>query len=158
MPLLDATITAFLKLEAALVDELAAVGDERELIRRLDGPKLLARAEQRDAFNARLSELLSDARGRLRDLCVEAGADGETLEALECAAPEVGAQARAAIERAKAAARQLDEQQRFNRDVTARALDLVRRLSQRLPVTGAAYGRSGAAAALPRAVTHSRSA
>jgi hypothetical protein len=158
MSLLEATIASFLRLEAALADELAGVASERELIRRLDGPGLLARVQGREAFNARLSELLAEARGRLADLCVEAGAEGSTLEALERANPEVGARARAAVERAKAAARALDECQRFNRDVTVRALDLVRRLSQRLPVTGAAYGRTGAAVALPRAVTHSRSA
>ncbi|MEW5738128.1 MAG: flagellar export chaperone FlgN [Myxococcota bacterium] len=158
MPLLEATVSAFLELEAALLDELGAVKAEREWLRRLDGPRLLQRAEARDAFNARLARLLAAARGRLRDLCVEARADGETLEALECAAPEAGARVRAAVERSKVAARRLDELQRFNRDVTQRALDLVKRLSQRLPVKGAAYSRTGAATSLPRAVTHSRSA
>ncbi|MCC6335710.1 MAG: hypothetical protein IT380_17170 [Myxococcales bacterium] len=157
MPL-EATVSAFLELEAALLDELDAVKAEREWIRRLDGPRLLARAEARTAFNAHLTQLLACARGRLRDLCVVVRADGETLEALECAAPEPGARVRAAVERSKAAARRLDELQRFNRGVTERALDLVRRLTQRLPVQGAAYGRTGTATSLPRAVTLSRSA
>ncbi|MEW6433352.1 MAG: flagellar export chaperone FlgN [Myxococcota bacterium] len=158
MARIDDTVAAFLELEAALLDELEAVKAERESIRRLDGPALLARAESRAAFNERLEALLATARGFLRDVCVEAKADGQTLEALECAAPEAGARARAAVERAKAAARRLDAVQRLNRDVTERALDLVRRLSQRLPLSGAAYGRDGAASALPRALTHSRTA
>lgn len=158
MARIDDAVTAFLGLEAALLEELAAVEAERVAIRRLDGPALFARAESRTAFNERLDALLTKARGLLRDVCVEHGADGETLEALECAAPEVGARARAAVDRAKGAARRLDATQRFNRDVTERALDLVRRLAQRLPMTGAAYGRDGAAPALPRALTHSRTA
>jgi len=158
MARIDDAVAAFLELEAALLEELSAVEAEREAIRRLDGPALLARAASRSAFNERLDALLRRARGLLRDVCVEHRADGETLEALECAAPEVGARARAAVERAKAAARRLDATQQFNRDVTERALDLVRRLAQRLPMTGAAYGRDGAATAPPRALTLSRTA
>lgn len=158
MARIDDTVSAFLELEAELRDELAAVESEREAIRQLNGPALFARAEARAAFNARVEALLSRARGCLRDACVEVGANGETFEALECAAPTAAARVRAALERARVAARQLDAVQHWNRDVTRRALDLVRRLNQRLPRTGAAYGRDGASTALPRALTHSRTA
>jgi len=158
MARIDDAVSAFLELETALLEELASVDAERVAIRRLDGPALFARAESREAFNARLEALLTRARGFLQDACVEHGAQAATLEALETASPDVGARARAAVDRAKAAARRVDETQRFNRDVTQRALDLVRRLTQRLPISGAAYGRDGAASALPRALTHSRSA
>jgi hypothetical protein len=158
MARIEDTVSAFLALEAALLEELANVELEREALRRLDGPALFARAEARTAFNERLEALLAQARGALVDTCAERGAPEGTLEALEHAAPADGARVRAASERAKAAGRRLEALQRFNRDVTERALDLVRRLSQRLPVTGAAYGRGGGAAALPRALTHSRTA
>lgn len=158
MARIDDTVSAFLELEAALLKELDAVEAERAAIRRLDGAALFARAESRTAFNEHLDTLLTRARAHLNGLCADANADASTLEALECAAPDVGARARAAVDRAKAAGRKLDTVQRFNRDVTQRALDLVRRLSQRLPTTGAAYGRGGGAAAPPRALTHSRTA
>lgn len=158
MARVDDTVSAFLELEAALLDEVASTEAEREALRRLDGPALFARAEARQAFNERLDALLTRARGYLRDACVEANAGAETLESLDCAAPLDGARVRAAVDRARAAARRLDGVQRLNRDVTQRALDLVRRLSQRLPRSGAAYARDGSAAELPRALTHSRSA
>lgn len=155
---LDATVSAFSTLATMLESELGQVLAQRELLRKVDGEALLTHAQLQQAFNEELCAQLSTAKAALSALCRTHGARVETLEALEAAAPLVAKGARVAVEKAKAAGKRLDEAQKFNRDVTQRALRLVQLLNQRIPVTAAAYGRHGAAAPLPKAVTTSRRA
>lgn len=158
MRFLSETLSSFAQLEEALTGELGRIERERELLRRLDSERLFESAAEGMRFNERLGGLLAHAQASLAGLCEALGAEASTVEALERAAPTVAAPVRLAVDAAKAAGRRLELAQAFNRDVTARALSLVRALEQRLPVTGAAYGRAGRVVSSGRAITTSRRA
>lgn len=158
MRLLAETLTSFAALEEALQGELKRIERERELLRRLDAVNLLESSVEGTRFNERLHELLVRAQASLAALCADAGADAPTSDSLARVAPALAARVKTAVDGAKLAGRRLQLAQAFNRDVTARALALVRSLEQRLPVNGAAYGRQGAAVSSTRAVTTSRRA
>ncbi|MBL8918651.1 MAG: hypothetical protein JNJ54_07325 [Myxococcaceae bacterium] len=158
MTLLAETLTSFAALEEALLGELTRIEKEREFLRRLDTVHLLESTLEGTRFNERLHELLQKAQAALGALCTEAGAEAPNAEALARVAPEPGASVQAAVDAAKLAGGRLQHAQDFNREVTTRALALVRSLEQRLPANGAAYGRHGVALSPGRAVTTSRRA
>jgi hypothetical protein len=158
MRLLAETLTSFARLEEALQGELERVERERELLRRLDAANLLESSTEGTRFAERLHELLSHAQASLAALCADVGAGEASAASLARVDPALGARVKTAVDGAKLAGRRLRLAQSFNRDVTARALALVRSLEQRLPVKGAAYGRQGTAVSSGRAVTTSRRA
>ncbi|MBX7100757.1 MAG: hypothetical protein K1X89_23795, partial [Myxococcaceae bacterium] len=86
-PLQSATVDALQAVKRALDEELGQVRLDRELLRRLDARRMLERAAEREAFNARLHELLSQANACFGALCQAAGVPDATLEGLAVVAP-----------------------------------------------------------------------
>lgn len=158
MSLLTETLTSFAALEEALKGELTRIEKERDLLRRLDTVHLMESTLEGTRFNEHLHTLLQQAQASLAALCTESGAEAPNADALARVSPGPGAQVQEAVNAAKLAGSRLQHAQDFNREVTTRALALVRSLEQRLPANGAAYGKHGGALSSGRAVTTSRRA
>lgn len=152
MDALAATLAAFRNVEDALALELARTLSARQRLRRLVPAQLLARAAEREAFDAALRLLLARARAALHQLC---GGDVDALTRRDPGAGNAVAEALAAARRAAASLRQADT---LDRGIAQRALAVVRTLSSRLPAPGAAYGPRGAPTAPEKATTTRRTA
>jgi len=151
------TLEAFDRLHSTLRESIALAEQERESLRHLEVTALLSAAAARASLVERLGQQLASGHSALASLSQACGADG-TLAGLERQNPEIGARVRTAVERAKAAARDLNRADTFNHALARSASRLLRGMASRLPARGRSYDGAGAAAPLPPLATRSTTA
>jgi flagellar FlgN protein len=137
------------RLRDALAVEVESARRERQLLRSLDAAALFARASQRGAFLADVARLERELAAHLGAAAKALGLEEITLDRLRLRVPAEGTRLAHTLAEVRALAGALQEVDRLNLDLAARALACVRGYVEAVRPTPRAYDRRGARAAAP---------
>jgi len=137
------------RLRDALAAEVESARRERQLLRSLDAAALFARASQRGAFLAEVARLERELAAGLGAAAKALGLEEVTLDRFRLRVPVAGERLARTLAEVRALAGALQEVDRLNLDLAARALACVRGYVEAVRPTPRAYDRRGARAAAP---------
>ena len=146
---LETALAAARGLRDAMANEMVRARHERQLLRRLDGAGLLARAAERSGFLAEVDHLERTLAAALGQAASSLGPGELTLDRLRASAPGVGPALADALSEVRAMAGALHELDALNRELARRALAVVRGHAEALRPTPSAYDRRGARLGAP---------